>query len=239
MSFEHTSPDAIAELPLIPGGWNDQRLVIAGHEFRLTLPAAPDNFLDDPKVRAAHARDDYMPYWCYLWPAAKAMAEAVLSDDSDIADGVGGEIEVLEIGAGIGLVGLAALARGWDVTLSDYDQAAVDVALHNARQNGYPHAKGMLLDWRKPQSIRVPLILGCDVVYEIYNHEPILDLLEVCLTADGVGWFGDIGRQNADNFYRLARDRGFSVEIRDEAGKSLPAPHVGRFQLIAVRRPIR
>jgi hypothetical protein len=84
---------------------------------------------------------------------------------------------VLEIGAGIGLVGLAALSCGLKVTFSDYDPPAVALALRNARDNGLTDAEGMHLDWRQPPPLRFPVILGCDVIYEVRNHAPILDLL--------------------------------------------------------------
>ncbi|MDZ4687036.1 MAG: hypothetical protein SH850_18320, partial [Planctomycetaceae bacterium] len=91
-------------LPAIPGGWTERVWTVSEHEFRLTLPASPDAFLDDPDVAAAHARDEYMPYWAYLWPASLAMSAAMLRHPWP--DGTA----VLELGAGVGLVGLAALA---------------------------------------------------------------------------------------------------------------------------------
>jgi predicted nicotinamide N-methyase len=95
----------VKQLPEIPGGWAAREIVVDRRNFRLTLPASPDAFLDDPAVRAASERDDYMPYWPYLWPAALSMAEAVARADWPAGT------EVLEIGAGIGFVGLVALSR--------------------------------------------------------------------------------------------------------------------------------
>ena len=215
-------------LPAIPGDWTTREIVVKGKTYRLTLPAQPDAFLEDPDVLAAHERDDYMPYWSYLWPAAHAMASAVARHRWPAGT------EVLEIGAGVGLVGLVALAHGLDVTISDYDQTAVDVALYNARLNGFPEAKGLCLDWRDPPRRRYSLSLGCDVVYELRNHEPILGLIETMLAEGGTCWLGDGGRQVAAQFIDSARRRGFHVELQDEAGQTLAEPHVGRFQLIEV-----
>ena len=47
--------------------------------FRITVPARPDALLDDPDVLAANRRDDYMPYWGYLWQAGGPMTAAVLA----------------------------------------------------------------------------------------------------------------------------------------------------------------
>ncbi len=37
--------------------------------------------LDDPGVLAWNRRDDYMPYWAYLWPGAYLLAEAVAAEE--------------------------------------------------------------------------------------------------------------------------------------------------------------
>ena len=68
-------------LPTIPGGWTKRDFVLAGQTLRVTLPASPDAFLDDPDVLAANRRDDYMPYWSYLWPTSLETAVAVLTHD--------------------------------------------------------------------------------------------------------------------------------------------------------------
>ncbi len=217
-------------LPAIPGDWTTKEIRVAGIAFRLALPAQPDAFLDDPAVLAEHARDDYMPYWSYLWPAAEAMAEAVARQQWTPGTAA------LEIGAGIGLVGVVALHGGLKVTLSDYDQTAVDLALYNARLNGFPHAEGLCLDWRDPPARRYPVILGCDIIYEARNHEPILDLIDTMLTDDGTCWLGDGGRQVASAFFKLAKARGFEVNLQTETGAPLEAPNVGRFQLIEITR---
>lgn len=217
-------------LPTIPGDWSTREISVGDATYRLALPAEPDAFLDDPKVLAAHERDDYMPYWSYLWPAAQSMSEAVARHEWTPGT------EALEIGAGVGLVGIVALSHGLNVTLSDYDQTAVDVALHNARLNGFPVAHGLRLDWRNPPAQKYPLIFGCDVLYEARNHGPILGLIEQMLTADGVCWLGDGGRQLAGKFIELARSQGFRVELRDRSGDTIEAPHVGRFQLIVLTR---
>ncbi len=96
---------AVADLPSIPGGWTKRDFLLAGHTLRVTLPASPDAFLDDPEVLAANRRDDYMPYWSYLWPTSLETAVAVLKHDWPPGT------RALEIGAGIALTGLAASPR--------------------------------------------------------------------------------------------------------------------------------
>lgn len=221
---------ATSKLPVIPGGWTERSWTIAGREFRLTLPASPDTFLDDPAVAAAHARDEYMPYWAYLWPASLAMSAAVLRQPWPTGT------SVLELGAGVGLVGLAALAAGYDVTITDYDAVAVQLALVNAQRHGFDRARGHVLDWREPGTQRYPVLLGCELLYEDRNHELLIAVCQQLLTDGGEAWFGDGGRVRAARFCRLAEATGFAVRLFDEAGDPLPALRVGRYQLIEVRR---
>jgi len=235
------TPSAATELPAIPGGWTIRDFVLAGRTMRVTLPASPDAFLDDPDVLAANRRDDYMPYWSYLWPTSLETAVAVLNHDWStknspplrkggaggvessadqppelLTDGLGspsyGMIHALEIGAGIALTGLAALARGLHVTFSDYDRQAIDLALFNARENRLSdNAEGLLLDWRQPIDRQFPVIFGCDVIYERQNHRPILGLLEKMLAPEGECWITDPGRHHADAFVELLATSPFQA----------------------------
>jgi len=197
--------DSETSLPAIPGGWTERHFNVAGRAFTLTLPADPDAFLDDPEVHARHDKDGYMPYWSYLWPTSLETAAAVLR--SSWTPGA----RALEIGAGTGLTGLAGLAVGLEVTFSDYDAQAVELCLLNARRNGFEHAHGLVLDWRKPVEQQYAIIFGCDVIYEQPNHAPILGLLRSMLAPQGECWLSDPGRHQADAFIDLARAEGFDV----------------------------
>jgi predicted nicotinamide N-methyase len=217
------------ELPEIPGGWTEGEWVIEGRSFRLTLPAVPDAFLEDPAVHAAFDRDEYMPYWAFLWPAALKMVATILT--SDWQQGA----EVLEIGAGIGIVGLAGLARGLNVTISDYEPKAVELALYNARRNGFQQGQGLVLDWRSPPARQYPILWGCELLYEDRHHEPLLKLTQQVLSPDGVAWFVDGGRMRAERFCHLVPQFGLEVQLFDEHRRPLAAPRVGQYQLIEVR----
>ena len=159
-----------------------------------------------------------MPYWTYLWPAARDMAALVLEEQW-----LSGT-DTLELGSGIGLVGTAAISAGLCVTFSDYDETSLSVAKHNAELNGVNAAAAVLLDWRNPENStlsRFPVILGCDVLYEVPLHNHLLNVLDRHLTDDGVCWLGDPGRTALPAFCKLARTRGYSLELRDSSGQPL------------------
>ena len=48
------------------------RMEFRGRPISVVRPADPDRLLDDPLVRQWNQRDDYMPYWAYLWPGASS-----------------------------------------------------------------------------------------------------------------------------------------------------------------------
>lgn len=214
------------ELPAIPGGWTNREFPLAGRTLTITLPACPDAFLDDPEVLAANRRDDYMPYWSYLWPTSLETAVAVLEYDWQPGT------QALEIGAGIALTGLAALARGLSVTFSDYDDRAIDLALFNARENHIEqHAAGLLMDWREPIDRQFPVIFGCDVIYERQNHQPILGLLKKMLAKSGQAWISDPGRFHADAFLELLADSPFQTRHRALIREPYPGRPAGTTNL--------
>ncbi len=216
-------------LPSIPGGWTERAWTVSGRTLSLVLPAVPDAFLEDPAVHERHRQSEYMPYWAYLWPASLPMAAAVLREPWPAGE------PALELGAGVGLVGLAACHAGLDVVFTDYDPTAVELCLHNARRQGFSRATGDVVDWRDPPPRTYRVILGCELLYEDVNHDLLLPLLKRLLAPGGVAWFGDGGRVRAARFCRLLTEAGFRYDLRDEAGRPLSELRVGRYQLIVVR----
>jgi predicted nicotinamide N-methyase len=134
-------------------------------EVRLSVlrPVSPDALLDEE----AFARDEFLPYWAELWPAALALAAAL----PDVAG-----LRVVELGCGLGLPSLVAAARGATVTATDWAADAIDLLRENAARNGL-ELGASLYDWRKPCDERFDLVLAADVLYEQRNVEPLLQRL--------------------------------------------------------------
>ena len=157
-------------------------LTFGDRTIRLARPSDPDRLLEDPSVLSWNARDDYMPYWAYLWPGAFLLAEAVAAEPW--AEG----IEALEIGCGLGLSGLVGLAAGLPrVVFTDYDAAPLRLVERSAAANGFGpdrFATG-LLDWRDPPDASYPVILGADVLYERRLVPLVVEVLRSMLAPDG------------------------------------------------------
>ncbi len=231
-AFPHLSED-LSQLPAIPGGWKTEEFRLNEKSLSLFCPVDPDLFLDDADVIAANEKNDYMPFWAFLWPTAIKMA--CVMNRVPWAEGS----SILELGAGLGLVGLAAMRRGDEVTFSDYDPTALHLCRMNAVANGLPDPCTLLLDWREPVAKKFEVIIGCEVTYDAPMHSVILDLLDVMLTDDGVCWLSDPGRYQSPFFYKMAKERGYEIRIYDEELKELEVPSSGEFQIFELRRNSR
>jgi predicted nicotinamide N-methyase len=214
----------------VPGGWTTRRIEVEHQAFELVLPTSPDELLNELTADADQPGEIIDPYWGAIWPAAIPTASAILRSKWP------GGTKTLEIGTGIGLVGIAALARGLRVTLSDYIPWSVELALENARRNGFSDATGLVLDWRRPTEEQFPIILASDVLYDANKHDCLLALVHKMLTRDGVCWIGDPGRYHFADFVRKAVQRGFHVRLRNLQGKEFSQPKSGEFQIVVLSR---
>jgi predicted nicotinamide N-methyase len=157
-------------------------VTIEDRTFRIDRPENADHLLDHPAVRAAFAADEYLPHWVELWPAAKMLAKAVMREPWPEP-----RPEALEIGCGLGLPGIAALACGLRVTFTDYDATALRYAAANAKLNGFRDFAVLTMDWRRPpEGLRVPVLLGSDLIYELRSVEPVVSLIKRLLAPGGV-----------------------------------------------------
>lgn len=184
---------------------------VAGRTFQLERPDAVDRLSDHPELGGTSAAEEYHPYWASLWPAARALAEAIVSDTT-IMPSVG---RALEIGCGLGLPGLAALARGLHVTFSDYDAAALRYAAGNARLNGFSAFDTLHMDWRRPPAGRkVPLLLASEPIYVFELVEPLADFIQQVLEPGGWFLMADNDRLQAEALRQALRARGFIGDVK-------------------------
>jgi predicted nicotinamide N-methyase len=158
-----------------------EQAIVEDRTFIILRPSESDLLLDHPSIRSAFAADEYMPYWADLWPAARMLAKAILREPWTPGQ------RALEVGCGLGLPGIAALAMGLHVTFSDYDATALRFAADNARANGFHSFDTLQMDWRyPPEDVQFPVILASDLIYEMRNVAPLVALIKKLLEPDGV-----------------------------------------------------
>jgi predicted nicotinamide N-methyase len=158
-----------------------ETVLVDGRAFLIERPSESDRLLDDPDVHAAFERDEYMPYWADLWPAARMLAKVILHEPWTTGT------LALEIGCGLGLPGIVALACGLKVTFSDYDRCALHFAAANARLNGLDEFRTLPLDWRSPPpDLRTGVLLASDLIYELRNIDPLIAFIKQVLAPGGL-----------------------------------------------------
>jgi predicted nicotinamide N-methyase len=152
-------------------------LAIGDRRFKFFVPKSLDPFLDKEDVFSQ------FPLWSKIWEASIVLANHVAAMPVDPRK------HWLEIGCGVGLVGIVAAGCGHRVTMTEYNQDALNFARANARVN---HTSGsselgiVELDWTKPVfEGRFDTILGSEVIYKEEYFEPLLDLFRRYLKPDG------------------------------------------------------
>ncbi|HEY6962879.1 MAG TPA: methyltransferase domain-containing protein [Gaiellaceae bacterium] len=173
--------------------------VVAGVELTLLRPESPESLIDEQEFE----RDEFLPYWAELWPAATTLAEA-LPD-------VGG-LRVVELGCGLGMASLVAAAKGADVTATDWSTEAIALLRENAARNGLT-LTARVYDWRDPWDARFDLAVAADVLYERRNVEPLLARLTTLAPEALVAL---AGRPYEQEFLRRAEASG---QLAEQVGK--------------------
>ncbi len=176
---------------------------VEGRAFQIDRPSQSDKLLDHPAIRAAFAADEYMPYWADLWPASRMLARAILRGDWPPG------LTAIEVGCGLGLPGIAALAKGMRVVFSDCDRTAMRFAAMNAKLNGFTNFELLPIDWRHPpDDAQFPLILGSDLVYERRHVDPLVNLIDRILAPDGLCLLTDQDRPPSEYLREMLMSSG-------------------------------
>jgi hypothetical protein len=166
-----------------------------------------------------------------LWPGSILGAilsqsptlEAINRSPKDDA-GVDGTVCILELGAGLGLHGLATAQASSEckVKLTDNDPVAVE-KLHQLLR-GVDRVDATLLDWRDEVKVgNFDVVLGSDVAYYHHLLRPLMDTVEANLkTTDSLLLLcGQANRDSQWDLYRNIRD-GCYNQVTDVHDKPWP-----------------
>ncbi|MDG4855894.1 MULTISPECIES: 50S ribosomal protein L11 methyltransferase [unclassified Mesorhizobium] len=136
-----------------------------------------------------HAAEPQPPYWAYAWAGGAVLARYVLDRPSTVAGR-----RVLDLGAGSGLVGIAAARAGArEVTAAEIDRNGIVALRLNAEANGVVIIIiGEDISAGPPPS--VDIVLAGDVFYGQAVARRIVPFLDRCLAAGIEVLVGDPGR---------------------------------------------
>lgn len=150
------------------------QVTIRDRRFQFFVPKTIDRFLnpDDPLKQ--------FPLWAKIWDASLILADELASQP------VHPGTTFLEIGCGLGLVGIIAASFGHEVTMTEYDPHALAFARANASLNGLDELKVVPLDWNQPPPNEAfDLIIGSEVIYHERDFDPIRELFARLLRPGG------------------------------------------------------
>jgi predicted nicotinamide N-methyase len=129
------------------------------------------------------------PFWAAAWPGGQALARYVLDHPQAVAGR-----RVLDLGAGSGLVAVAALLAGaTSVLASDIDPYSHTAVQVNAELNGVTGIEvvGDVLDAGAPD---VDVVLAGDVCYDREMTSRVLPFLGTAWLGGAAVYLGDPGR---------------------------------------------
>jgi predicted nicotinamide N-methyase len=185
-------------------------------------------YLEKLADQAGQGKGIELPMWAKIWPASTMLALAV----TQIPVTAGKRI--LEVGAGLGIPGLVAAARGFTTVITDINEDALLFAQINILKNGLQHKATV-----KPLNIMTQdsdqpfdCILGSEVLYLKNSASRLVQFLHNSLKPKGMALFArDASRQ--ENSFIAQAASSFDIGVKQVGYK--PNPDEKPFQAMLYR----
>ncbi len=208
--------------------------VAVGHlRFTVVRPRSAEDLISEEE----YAEDERLPYWAELWPSARVLAEEIVRRRPR-------GLRVLELGCGLGLPSIAALAMGARPLATDWYEVALRFAECNARRSTGRELETMLVDWQRPPAELLALapfdlVIGADVLYEARNGAALAALVPLLVPPGGELLVTDPRRPDAIHLLEPLTAAGWAHDAKD-------IPYSGRrdesgpvVRLHALRAPLK
>ncbi len=172
------------------------RIVPVGrHRVQLAVVDDLEALVDrEALLRAEDPADP--PYWAHLWTGAIELARYVAARQPCAG------LRVLDLGCGLGLVGIVASLEGAHVTLLDRSTDALAFAARSADWNACRGLTCRQADFTTDAlGEAFDLILAAEVLYDVATWDPLSRFLAAHLRPDGVAILADARRTQTAGFY--------------------------------------
>jgi predicted nicotinamide N-methyase len=158
--------------------------------------------------------DERLPYWAELWPSAIALSRFV-ANNSDLVKSK----TTLELGCGLGLTSISiSLQNPSYLLLTDYEQGALDMTMHNFKLNRLPLPDLKQLDWRSPDLDRqFQRIIASDIIYEERFFHPLIEIFQSHLRDDGKIIIAEPNRSVSREFFEMLRNHGYIYSVTNKS----------------------
>lgn len=146
------------------------------------------------EVKAAGLMD--LPYWAKVWDSSLLLAYFMGKQPVVLGR------RILEIGAGVGVVGIYAALCGHRVTVTDNNDDALRFARANALMNDAQQVEVLKLDWNDPTfSETYDVIVGSEIVYERESYPALVQFLRRTLAPGGIIFLAKNAGLHAPSFF--------------------------------------
>lgn len=230
MAPDLSQPRASHAVPALIAGFPTQveAFDVAGTTIGLVSVRDLEQHVD--RERLLHDESSVPPYWALVWGGARVLAEHLATRIA--CHGA----TVLDVGCGLGLVALAAAARGAVVTAIDRELAPIEFLQASATVNGM-RIEALVGDVTAIDlGRRFDLVLAADLLYERAEFGRLATGLASLIAPAGTLWVADPQRVDTADFYRELGARGLVIremcarELREEGA-------LLRVRLVALGRP--
>ncbi len=195
-------------------------VTINGQSLRLFTPTSIDRFINPDDVMT-----DF-PLWAKLWEASGVLASYLTTLPTDPNK------TMLEIGCGLGLVGIVAAMAGHRITMTELNPDALIFARANALVNGCPDTPIESVNWNEPRlKGRFDYIVGSETVYKAEDIDGLEALFDRYLAPDGTIILAEGVRGTGVAFWERMRHH-YRVQARRQTLRSEQGDqHVVLFRL--------
>lgn len=151
-----------------------EELTIRGKTLKICKPAKLEEIFEgDPFLEA-----EKFPLWFKIWEASIILADYIAT--------LSPPLEILEIGAGLGIPSLVASAFGHKVLATDIEELPLKFLEKSANENGLS-LEIQKLDLFNPNlSQKLDVIMGAEIVFKKKFYGPLLKLFMNYLKSGGV-----------------------------------------------------
>jgi predicted nicotinamide N-methyase len=183
--------------------WDE--IVISGKTFMIRRVENIDRLIEAISDEEFN-EDERLPYWAEIWPSSIALSEYVLENEDEFSGK-----KILELGCGLGLVGIVLTSIGGDVVFTDHDSHALQFTQENFYRNFKRPASVQLLDWRNPGNAQsFDIVVAADIIYEKRWLEPVLNVLQKKMARYGKAYIADPDRTVGRKLFDLINKKNWS-----------------------------